>query len=117
MNKSSATDAVPAPAVRCPDPLAPAVAVVGIGAAAIVRSAAIVVGAAAVVVRRCQGAADDGTGRESGEKPSAAPARLCLLRNRDRRNGYRRGCRESCQGPGHRRYLACGFVLLPDENT
>src|SRR5579883_337886 len=107
MNKSSATHAVPTPAIGRPEPLAPAVAIVGVGAAviAVVRTAVVV----AAVVRGGERAADDGAGRKAAEERSAAPvvapARLRLLRDRDRRNGHRRGCRESCHGLRHRRYL------------
>src|SRR3984957_113422 len=109
MNKSSATHAVPAPAIGRPRPFAPAVAVaaiVGVGAAIV----GAVVRAAAIVVWGCERTANDGAGRKAAEeRPGAevtAPARLRLLRNRDHRNGHRRGCRESCQGLGHRIYLA-----------
>src|SRR5580692_2105470 len=105
MNKSSATHPVPIPAIGRPHPFAPAVAIaaiVGVGAAVV---AAVVIRAATIVVRGCERAADDGAGRKAADKgaraPVAAPARLRLLWNRDRRNGQRRGCRESCQGLGH----------------
>src|ERR1700722_786820 len=105
MNKSSATHPVPIPAIGRPHPFAPAVAIaaiVGVGAAVV---AAVVIRTATIVVRGCERAADDGAGRKAADErsgaPVAAPARLRLLRNRDRRNGHRRGCRESCQGLGH----------------
>src|SRR5262249_9002341 len=72
----------------------------------------------AIVARPGERAADDRAGREPAQEGTGAPVAtmapvrcLALRRNRDHRNAERRGRRESCQGLGHRRYLARKVVL------